>query len=124
MPSQTLNAFQPTYSNSTYPSNHDSLNPMIPNPIPLIPTNNMSNVNPTPLVPSFNTNPVAPLNPMSQVTSPPAYTSSQGLASQPPVESAQSALNFYSAPAGWNDPPVLNKAPKTQVSIYFLDFPN
>lgn len=122
MPSQPINNFQSnTYSNSTFTSNQDSLNPMpmpmsMPNSTPLILTNN-ANLNP--LVPNFNTNAVAPLNPVNQVNSPPPYTNSnQGLSAPPSVEQAQFALNSFTsnAAAGWNDPPVLNKPPKIQVS--------
>lgn len=118
MSSPSLNNFQPnSYTNATYNYNQEKPNSMLQNHVPLIPSSNMANVNSGPLASNFNTNPVALLNPSTQMSAPPPYTSNQGLSSQPPVEVAQPALNTYStnAAAGWNDPPVLNKAPKVQV---------
>lgn len=112
LPSQSLNSFQPnTYSGSTYNYNQDTPNSMMP-------SNNMTNFNPSPLAANLNSNPVGMLNPVPPVVSPPSYTNNQGLPSQSAVENAQPALNAFTsnAPSGWNDPPVVNKSTKTQVS--------
>lgn len=116
MPTQS---FQPnSYSNSTYNYNQDPQSAMMPNQVP--------NVNPSPLVANFNTNPAALLNPISQVPTPPSYTSNQGFPPQAVLENAQPTFNSFSSntPSGWNDPPVLNKAPKTQVIILLLSQPD
>ncbi|KAJ8915040.1 hypothetical protein NQ315_016015 [Exocentrus adspersus] len=79
---------------NTAPASSASLNPLVPNPVPLA-----SN-------PTFNPTPLAP-NPISGT---PAYGSTapstgwQG--QQPPLERVAPAINAFSnAPSGWNDPP-------------------
>lgn len=109
MPSQPLNSLQSNaYPNSPYGAVQDPISP-----IPLIPSN--PNIQSASL--AYDRNTIGNLNPL-----PLTYNSNQGLPSQPPVENAQSALNLFTAnaPAGWNDPPVLNKAPKVPVCCIIL----
>lgn len=54
-----------------------------------------------------------------QVPNPPMNPTPMVPASLPPIEPAQPAVNYQAeAPPGWNDPPVVNRPTRPQVSVF------